>query len=52
MVICGFFLQSFRTAGRKSMTPFTAATMSSKSGTSLICNGFAFDFQRSPVVLY
>lgn len=33
-----FLLQSFRTAGRKSMTPFTAATMSSKSGTSLICN--------------
>lgn len=33
------FLQSFHTAGRKSMTPFTAATMLSKSGTSLICNG-------------
>lgn len=43
-LLSAFFLQSFRTAGRKSMTPFTAATMSSKSAASLIWNGWLLVF--------
>lgn len=41
-LLSAFFLQSFHTAGRKSMTPFTAATMSSKSAASLVRNGRLF----------
>lgn len=50
LLLC--FLQSFHTAGRKSMTPFTAATMSSKSGASLICNALLLIFAEAPVVPY